>query len=150
VEVGALGIMCVALVVGVLIGLLVGAVILRSACHFCSVAVPTLGSAMGIVFIRAIVTGLVGFGIGFVTALVAKDSGLPPAALQAIPSLISLPINFLIAAGIYTAALDVSFGRALLVHLVEFLIVLVIAVVIIVVVVGVLYLTGGSLPQLNR
>ena len=61
-----LGFVCVAVVIGLLIGLAIGAVILRSACHLIGVPVPDFGKAMGVVFVTGLVTGLANFGVQFV------------------------------------------------------------------------------------
>jgi hypothetical protein len=90
---------------------------------------PSMGQAMGIVFVNFIISFVVGFAIGFVMG--AGGMGKDPAAVIVIQGL-NLVLSFLIAAGVITAMLPTTFPRACLVVLFQYLIVLAIAIVIMV------------------
>ncbi|MBY0527037.1 MAG: hypothetical protein K2R98_26825 [Gemmataceae bacterium] len=61
-----LGAMCCVFLFAIPIGLAVGAVILRSACHMVGVRVPDFLKAMGIVLLTGIANAVASFGITFV------------------------------------------------------------------------------------
>jgi hypothetical protein len=90
---------------------------------------PSMGQAMLIVFVNAVVGGGVGFVIGFVmgAAGLANDRGA-----MVVMQGMNLVLGFLIAAGILTAMLPTTFPRACLVVLFQYLIVLAICIVILV------------------
>lgn len=110
-------------------------------------AVPEPGfwKAVGIVFVIALVNGGVGFVIGLVVAL--GMAGQDPQAAQIVSQVISLPVGFLINAGMLAAMLPTSFARGALVTLFQYLIGIAIAVVI----GGVLFaLLFAMAPQMGR
>jgi hypothetical protein len=137
------------LVVGVAIGTLIGAIILRAACWLynklaggpgspSAVPEPTMGSALGIAF----VTMLVQFGVGMVLGLLGAAAQSSPLVIN----LISMPISFLVSAWMISLLLPTTFPRALLVALLEFVIGIIIAVVLVMIfalVFGVM-LAGGA------
>ncbi len=133
----ALGILCA--VVGVLVlGTLVGAVILRAACSLYNkmasqenrVPEPGFGKALGITLVTMIVNVVVGFMVGLITGGGAAAAGVGAQGAQVISALISLPVGFFVMAGMLTAMLPTSFGRALLVTLVQYAISIAIAIAI--------------------
>lgn len=90
---------------------------------------PSMGQAMGIVFVNFIISFVVGGAIGFVVG--AGGMARDPAAVIAMQG-INLVLGFFIAAGVITAMLPTTFPRACLVVLFQYLIVLAIAIVIMV------------------
>jgi hypothetical protein len=129
---------------GLLIGTLIGAVILRAACWLynkmaggpkspSAVPEPEFGRAMLIVFVTAIVQMGVGFVLGLVIGGGAAATGQADnPSMRLLPSLIGLPLGFLVMAGMLTAMLPTTFPRALLVALLEYFVIIVIAVIIVV------------------
>jgi hypothetical protein len=122
------GLLC-GLVIGVAIGTLIGAVILRAACWLynkiaggpnsaSAVPEPDFGKAILICF----VTALVNSGIQLVLGLVASQMG-------AATNLISLPISFIVMAAMLTSMLPTTFGRGLLVALLEFVVIIVVCLI---------------------
>ena len=112
--------MLCALVFMVAIGTVVGAIILRAACSLYNKIVggsrapgavpnPGFGKAMGIVFVAT----LVNFGLSFVIGFVGALGAVHPAVTQ----LISLPVGYLVLAGMTTAMLPTDFPKALLIAL---------------------------------
>lgn len=134
----ALGAFFCFLVVLLPIGLAIGALILRWASQIVSAPPPGFGKAMGIVLIVAIINFMIQFGLGFMVGLGLAVGQRPvdPESLkpmQAVVTLISIPLNALVSAGIYSATLEeVSFGKGLLIWLVELLIRIAIALVLVV------------------
>src|SRR6185437_12697821 len=122
----ALGFVCVAAVVGLLVGLVIGAVILRSACHLTRSPVPEFGKAMGVVFVAGLLIGFANFGVQFVLALAFQGPGKDPNIVGQLISLaIIIPMDFCLSAAIYSSMLEgVSFGKGLLIYLIQFLIAL--------------------------
>lgn len=110
-------------------------------------AVPEPGfwKAVGIVFVIALVNGGAGFVIGLVVAL--GMAGQDPQAVQIVSQVISLPVGFLINAGMLAAMLPTSFARGALVTLFQYLISIAIAVVIGGVLVAFLF---AMAPQMGR
>jgi hypothetical protein len=131
-----------------LIGLLLGAVILRAACWMCSVKEPNVLPAMGIVLL----TGLAGLPVSLgLRALFVSTAGgngmdivMPGAGMQiwtTVADLAGLPLQMLIAAGIYSVTIrGVSFGKGILIWLVQLLIAIIVGVVLGVFVLGVVLL----------
>jgi hypothetical protein len=117
-----------ALVIGVPVGTLIGAVVLRAAVAIYnnlaggasspdSVPVPAFGRAMWITFAIFVVQMVVGLLIiGLVT-----DGGAAAAVqgqgADVVAQLISVPVSLLIMAGMLSARLPTTFGRATLVTL---------------------------------
>ena len=137
------------------IGTLIGAVILRTACWLYntfvggrktsrSVPEPDFGKAMGIAFVTWLVNVGVSFAIGFVVGGTAAAMGQARSnAPVAIAQLISIPPSLLVLAGLITAMLPTTFGRALLVALIYVAISLMIAAIIGLIVVGVMLSMGS-------
>jgi hypothetical protein len=136
----ALGFVCVGLIVGIVIGLAIGAVILRTACHFAGVPVPSFGSAMGVVFVVGLVMALANTAVQFVLGMALGGQGGREDPTTALLSLaVIFPMDFVIAAGLYSSMLEkVSFAKGLLIHLIQFII----GIVIVVVIVGVMLAVG--------
>jgi hypothetical protein len=109
---------------------------------------PSFGKACGIMAIALVIHVIVQFGLGFVIVmLILADArgggpfiGASPMASILI-GLISLPIDLLVLAGLSSAMLPTSFGKGLLVALLDLLIWFVVGVVII----GVLFVVGMML-----
>jgi hypothetical protein len=101
---------------------------------------PTIGQAMMIVLIAGIVNAVAGFGVGVVIGIAGAGANMDPDMIQIVAQLVGLPVGFLIMSGMLTALLPTSFGRACLVTLFQYLIVIAIAVV----VVGVAFVTLGG------
>jgi hypothetical protein len=150
----ALGGMLCALVVGLLVGIVLGAAILRAACSLYNkliggrdmpgaVAEPPFGKAAGIVVVIGLVNLVVGLGLGLAIGIGGAAMGANPQALQVITQLLSLPIGFLVAAGMLAAMLPTTFGRAVVVTLLQYVIVLVIVVGVLVIIGVVFLLMGG-------
>jgi hypothetical protein len=134
---GALaGIICAGIGV-IVVGTLLGAVILRAACSLFNkmasrenaVPEPGFGKALGIVVVNVIASAVVGLPIGLIVGLVGQGSGLDQKVTQVIATLISLPIGFFVTGGILTFMLPTSFGRALLVTLLQYVVIFLIALV---------------------
>jgi hypothetical protein len=146
----ALGFLCVAGIVALVVALLIGAVILRSACYLAGAPVPEFGKAMGVVFVTGLLLSLANFGVQVVLgAALGQGAGQGEEKLiaQLISSAVVIPIDFLLAAGLYTSMLEgVSFGKGLLIYLIQFLIGVAIAIV----VVGVIILAGVGGGALMR
>lgn len=138
--------------VALIVGLLVGAVIVRAACSIYNglvggeytdsgVPSPGFGWAMVIVLVNGIVATAVSFAITFGFAILAREQVLgngPPVPLWIIMQAISLPIGFLINASLTSIMLPTTFGRSALIVLIEYLIVLLIFAVI----AGTLFVVG--------
>ena len=130
------GALCV-LAIGVLVGTVIGAVFLRAAIALFNKIVgasgppdgvpePLFGRAMGITFVTSIVNAVAGFLIGLVVGAGAQatEAGKQSATITA--NLISTPLSLLIMAGMLTAMLPTSFGKAILVTLLYLVIVVVV------------------------
>ena len=107
---------------GFAIGILLTALFLRLVCSLynemaggagssSSVPEPSLGEAMGIAFVVNLVNAI----LEFVTRM-SMDAGTGP--LSPLVPLIILPVNLSVTAGILSAMLPTTFGRAVLVALV--------------------------------
>lgn len=104
---------------------------------------PGFGLAIGIVIVRSIVTNIVGFIIGFIwgilvpqaaQAAVGQDGFATIRALWTtqLPLMVgNLLVSFLLGALILKAMLSTSYGKACLIHLIEYLVYLIIIGVII-------------------
>jgi hypothetical protein len=118
------------LVVGLLIWTLIGAILLRVAVSlynwmargselFNGVPKPASAKAVGITFVINLVNAVVSFGV---VAFGAGRTNIPGVAVAA--QLLFFPISLLIMAAMLAAMLPTTFGRAMLVALCYFLIVL--------------------------
>ena len=141
------GLVCVVLgaVVGLVIGLVIAAVLLRAAVSFFNklaggpnapeaVPEPGFGKAMGISF----VTGLVNYGVGFVLEQVGLAIKTHPLAVQAV----SLPVSALMMGVLLASMLPTTFGKGVVIALLNMAVMLAIVIVIVAVVVVPLGLTG--------
>jgi hypothetical protein len=123
----AIGVLLCALVIGVAVQTLIGAVFLRAAVALynklaggtsspTSVPEPALGKAMWITFATSlaqfIVSSLIGLGTGAGAAAGARGQGVDMVA-----QLISFPVSLLIMVEMLSARLPTTFGRAFLVTL---------------------------------
>jgi|GEM_PF-3231440 len=99
------------------------AILLRAACHFCRVAVPRFGKAMGIVLAAGFVTALAGVVPLFCLTLLSARAGPQGEddGARAVWMVRILVFPFLIAvsAAVYAHFLKVSLGKALLVRLAQ-------------------------------
>ncbi len=151
------GLLCV-LGVALVIGTLIGAVVLRTACWLYNlfvggaksrdaVPMPDFGKAMGIAFVAALVNMGTSFVVGLVVgggmAAMGKDLG----AAQSVAQLVAVPVSFLVLAGMISGMLPTSFGRAALVALLYLAIAIIITVVILVMMVIVFAAIGAGLPR---
>src|SRR5262249_46741492 len=128
-----LGLLCAAALVGAVVGLALGAVVLRVACHFVGVPVPNFGRAVLIILTLAIVENAINLGIHYVVTDVLRTARIAAGVMNGpwtgtlVATAIILPINLIISAAVYSSMLDkVSFGQGVLIFLVQFLIVLLI------------------------
>jgi hypothetical protein len=99
---------------------------------------PEMGKAMGIVFLTYLVNIVVSFAVGFCLGAGAGAAGAGKAQVQGVSllaNLIALPISLLVLAGMISALLPTTFGKALLISLLYVLIGLVIVVIVAVIVV---------------
>jgi hypothetical protein len=104
---------------------------------------PSVGYAMGIVF----VSGLANLPVSLITNFIAAAS--PEATLPL--GILSIPISFLIGAAVLKGMLPTpTFGTACLISLLQFVISLIIGVVIAVIVLVVLFATGAGLGVFGR
>lgn len=150
-EGGAIVVGLVAFLVALAVGVLIGAVIFRAAVSLTNkflgstgaVPEPPFNRAVVIVLITTIVNMIGSFvaGVAAGAGAAAADAGESSAKIAA--QLISLPIGFFIASGIYSAMLPTSFGKAMLVTVCQYIIIILIAIVMVVVVVGVMAMMGG-------
>lgn len=121
------GLLC-ALVIGVLVGTLIGAVCLRAAIALynkmaggasspSSVPEPAFGKAMWIIFAISLAQFVLGSLIVLCTGAAATGPGAREQAFNGVVQLISIPVSLLIMAGLLSARLPTTFGRAFLVTL---------------------------------
>jgi hypothetical protein len=126
-----------------LVGLAVGAVILRAACGIYNSLVggeysdsgvpgPSFGWAMVIVLVNAIVSTTVNAVLLFASAMFLQEimAGQAPWMQQILLQGASLPISFLINASFVSIMLPSTFGRSAVIVLIEYLIILLIIAVI--------------------
>lgn len=145
--------MCCVFVVIIPIALAIGATILRAACSFVGVRQPDFMKAMGIVLLVGIVTSIVNFtiqvGMGVLlgASFAARGPGPAPEALKAvqlISTFVCLPVDALITGALYVPLLETTFGKGLLVWLMQFLIGIAIAIAIGIAVVLLVVVVGGA------
>jgi hypothetical protein len=131
----AIGVLLCVLVIGVAVGTLIGAVFLRAAVALYnqlaggasspfSVPQPTLGKAMWIILAISLAQVIVGSLIGVCTDVGPTAPRARGLGVDVIAELISFPVTFLITAGVLSAKLPTTFGRAIVVTLCYMLIVL--------------------------
>jgi uncharacterized membrane protein len=131
------GIICAG-VAAFVVCLLVGAVILRAACSLYNklagpdkrVSEPGFGKAMGIMVVTLIVNVVVGGLLGLLLAGGGAAAGADQRSLQLLVNVVSIPVGFLTMAGMLTVMLPTSFGRALLVTLLQYAIMIAIGIVV--------------------
>ena len=134
-EGAAVGVLLCALVIAVAVGTLIGAVFLRAAVALYnkmaggasspgSVPQPAFGKAMWISFANCLAQIVLGFLIVGVTDTGATAAGARGQGVDMVAPLISFPVGLLIMAGILSAKLPTTFGRAILVTLCYMLLVL--------------------------
>ncbi len=114
----------------ILIGLMLAAAILRATCQLCGVQEPGLLRAAGIVLLVGLVQALVSVPIGMVVAAVGTVKGMLPRDVQVLASLAGLPEAILVAAILYVPLLNLSFGKGILVALVQVLVILVLGAIV--------------------
>jgi hypothetical protein len=135
------GLLC-ALVIGLAIGTLIGAVFLRAAVALYNtmaggasspsrVPKPAFGKAMWISFAICLAQMVVGLFIGGVTGTGATAPGAGEKGVDVAQQLISLLVSLLIMAAILSAKLPTTFGRAILVTLCYMLIIILVVGVIV-------------------
>jgi hypothetical protein len=128
------GVLC-ALVIGLAIGTLIGAVFLRAAIALYNkmaggasspsgVPAPAFGKAMWISFATCVAQLVVGLFIGGVTGTGATAPGAGDKGVDVVTQLISLSVSLFIMAAILSGKLPTTFGRAILVTLCYLLIVI--------------------------
>ncbi len=134
-EGAAIGVLLWALIIGLPVGTLIGAVCLRAAVALynklaggasspSSVPKPAFGKAMWISFESWVWQIVAGALIGGVTGLGARAVEGREQEIDVVAPLISLAVSLLIMVGVLSAKLPTTFGRAILVTLCEMLVVL--------------------------
>ena len=117
--------------IGVLIALAIAGAIFRAACRICNVEnIPSLSASMGIVFLAAVVSTIINFVVGFIIGLVGTEARMGMQELQVLATLVGLPLGMLTSALIYKPFLNASFGKCILVWLMQIVIVIAIGIVI--------------------
>ena len=105
---------------------------------------PDMLKAVGIVLVVGVLMAIVNFVIdmGFGASAAGLDGPQRQVDLMAalLAAAVKLPVDFLLQTGLFTAMLPTSFGKAALVSLMQFLIVLAIGAVIVVIAMGVVAL----------
>lgn len=138
-EANQLVLLTIAAAVGVVIGTLVGAIILRAAVSlFNQIAgtssspekleVPSFGKAFAIVFFTNLAICLVSIGVGLVLGAGGGALGLPRSAILALAQVISLPISFLVMSFMLANQLKTTMARGMGISLCYLAVVLAIAV----------------------
>ncbi|HEY7314406.1 MAG TPA: hypothetical protein VH643_33975 [Gemmataceae bacterium] len=126
-----IGVLLCALVIGLAVGTLIGAVFLRAAVALynklaggasspSSVPEPTFGKAMWITFAISLAQMVLGY------SLIAAAAGAGGQGAVVVAQFISVPVSLLISAEILSAKLPTTFGRAILVTLCDMLLVLIV------------------------
>ncbi|MCE9562970.1 MAG: hypothetical protein K8U57_13080 [Planctomycetes bacterium] len=95
-----------------------------------SIPEPGIGQAMLIVLCTAILNGVLGLMAGFAVGVGGAAAQLDQKTVQILAQLVGLPIGFLTSSFVLTGMLPTSFGRACLVTLFQYVIVIAIAVVV--------------------
>ena len=84
---------------------------------------------MGIVFLAAVISAFINFGLGFVIGMVGSEARMGTQELQLLAALAGLPVAMFTSALIYKPFLNVSFGKCILVWLMQIVIVIAIGIV---------------------
>lgn len=135
--------MAIGLLIGGTIGLMIAAVIFRAAVSLLnkmveeSVDEPNFGRSVLIVFVRFIANFAIGFVIGLVGAILSGGK-MDPAAQLVINGIAAI-MGIFVSGGIISAMLPTSYGKGLLISILEFAIVMCIVLVL----VGVVFAVGG-------
>jgi hypothetical protein len=103
--------MGIGMVVALLVGVLIGAALLMLACKICGVKVPSFLKALGV----TLLTFVIGIVVKLVLAVVFGAIGIGPLGIQLASALILL----IALALLYMPLLPTSFGKGLLVCIVE-------------------------------
>ena len=114
-------VLVVGAIIGLPLGLLLAALIFRSACDLCSVEPPGWWKCVGIVVAVGLLGSAIGFLIGLVAGAVGRSAGTSDLALQVIASMIGLGFQTVLAAVIYKPLLHVGFLKALLISVIQML-----------------------------
>ena len=136
------GLIC-GLIVGIAIGLLFAAVILRSACHLVGVKVPEMMQAIGINIVAGLACLLPNYGakLGAEYALANYQLDLMTVTIGLM--VVNLLSNMLIAALVYASMLDTSFGKGIIIYWVQVAIIVLIAGVVL----AVIFLLDGGVEM---
>ncbi|MDP7010512.1 MAG: hypothetical protein QF685_03955 [Verrucomicrobiota bacterium] len=114
----------------VFIVLAIAAVIFRAACRICNVEnIPGFFGSMGIVLLAQLVSAIISFVVGFVVGLVGSAAQIGVQEIQLLATLVSFPVAVLTTALVYKPFLNVSFGKCILVWLLQVVIVIAIGIV---------------------
>ena len=84
---------------------------------------------MGIVFLATVISAFINFGLGFVIGMVGSEGRMGTQELKLLAALAGLPVGMLTSALIYKLFLNVSFGKCILVWLMQIVIVIAIGIV---------------------
>ena len=118
-------------ILGALIGLAIAASIFRAACRICNVEnIPGLSASMGIVFLASVVSAIINFGVGLVIGLVGTEARMGIQELKLLATLVGLPLGMLTSALVYKPFLNASFGKCILVWLMQIVIIIAIGIVV--------------------
>jgi hypothetical protein len=110
--------------------LAIAAVIFRAACRICNVEnIPGFFGSMGIVLLAQLVSTIISFVVGFVIGLVGSAAQIGVHEIQLLATLASLPVVVLASALVYKPFLNASFGKCILVWLLQIVIVIAIGIV---------------------
>ncbi|HEX5102791.1 MAG TPA: hypothetical protein VFV87_03220 [Pirellulaceae bacterium] len=123
-EANQLALITIAVAVGVVIGLLLGAVILRAAVSLSNqiapatspagkLEVPSFGKAFAIVFFTNLAICLVSFGAGLVLGTGGGAIGLSRTAVFSLAQVISLPLSFLVMSFMLSNQLKTTMARGM-------------------------------------
>lgn len=117
---------CGFILIALIIGLAIGAVLLRAACHLAKEDVPDFGRAMMIVFAVGIVQAAIEVVANLLTGVpIVREPGTPVPEYAPLVSIFVSVINIPIAMAIYNQLIPTrSFAKAALVWLIQVLIVL--------------------------
>lgn len=150
------GVLICSLLVGLVIGTLIGAIILRAAValynsivgrsSLSTVPEPAFGKAMGITFLTSLIQLVVRFVLTLAGGAAAQGSRTDGGLIALGVGLLAIPVSFLVMAGLLAAMLPTTFPRASLVTLFYFLI----AILVVAVVVGGMILAGVGIGAMGR
>lgn len=126
---GSLAIGLSALVSVICVGTLIGAVLLLAACKICRAEEPSFGRAWRISVAAALANSAVGFVIFFAASMKAiANPDLDLKSAQAIAKIVTFGVSVPITTLIYRGMIPTSFGKAILVYLVQVLIIVALAI----------------------